>query len=163
MRKEELIAGVWIAQGPEINVLVHLTGKSPMLRVIGAIDLNAFYSNGEVRPLQKDSIEIQDILMYPEKYQFETINTSSTVENTLGYNCDSDRDEETITEEFINSAVAKYRQFLKITGDVNETKTKVKIWLKREHQFSVSQAEYFVLNKILPRMKPNSLLQNRNE
>lgn len=155
MKKEELTAGIWIAQGPEVNTLIHLVGKSPMLSVIGAIDLNAFYKNGEVRKLDINSIEVQDIMMYPEKYQFETINTSSTVENILGYNCDVARDEETITEEFINSCIVKYRQFIKLTDSIDEAKTKMKIWLKREHQFSVSQGGYFINNKIIPRLKPN--------
>lgn len=155
MKKEELIAGVWVAQGPEMNLLVHLIGKSPMLSVIGAIDLNAFYENGTVKPLNSNSIEVQDILMYPEKYQFEKINASATVENTNGYDCGANRDPETLTEEFIRTCVSQYQKFIKITNNIDEAKTKMKIWLKREHQLSLSQGEFFINNKMIPFMKPN--------
>lgn len=156
MKREELTAGVWVAQGPEINVLIHLTGKSPMLSVIGAINLNEFYKNGRVVELHINDIEIQDILMYPEKYQFETVNTSSTVENINGYDCDAKRDEDTITEEFIQKCIPKYRQFLKLTNSIDEAKVKMKIWLKREHQFSISQAGYFI-DKMIAKMRPNNV------
>lgn len=155
MKKEELKAGVWVAQGPEINVLIHLTGKSPMLSVIKALNLNDFYENGEITELDLTSPEIQDILMYPEKYQFETLNTSSTVENTKGYDCDVDRDPDTLTEEFVKSCIPQYQRFIRLTNNLDEAKTKMKIWLKREHQLSLSQGEFFIKNKMLPYMKPD--------
>lgn len=40
----ELKAGMWIAKGPEINVLLRVCGKSPLLEIKGAIDLNYFFA-----------------------------------------------------------------------------------------------------------------------
>ena len=39
-----LKAGMWIAQGPETNVLLLLSGVEPLLEVVGAIDLNYWFS-----------------------------------------------------------------------------------------------------------------------
>lgn len=153
MKKEELYQGVFIAQGDSINVLIRLVGKSPMLRVIGAIDLNAFYQSGEVKQLDTESIEIQDILMYPEKYQFETPQISDAIQVCDGE--EVNRDEDTIDETFIMNSVQKYKQFVRLSNTIDQAKVKMKIWLKREHQFSVSQAGYFIDNKIIPHMKPN--------
>lgn len=154
MKNNELCAGVYVAQGPELNVLINLTGKAPMLSIISAIDLNAFFKEGMVRALNPSNIEIQDILMYPEKYQFETLNTSSTVNNLSGYDDGVNRDESSITEEFIEECTRKFKDIIKITNDFNMSKIKMKIWLKREHQMSISQGEAFI-GKLMERMKPN--------
>ena len=62
----ELKAGMWIAKGPEINVLLRVCGKSPLLEIKGAIDLNYFYATGKAKELDVTSNTITDILMYPE-------------------------------------------------------------------------------------------------
>ena len=38
----ELKAGMWIAQGSETNILILLSGKAPVLKVRGAIDLTRY-------------------------------------------------------------------------------------------------------------------------
>ena len=48
-----LKAGMWIAQGPETNVLLLLSGVEPLLEVVGAIDLNYFKQNGKLKILLK--------------------------------------------------------------------------------------------------------------
>lgn len=154
MKKDELSSGVFIAQGPEVNVLIRLEGKSPMLRVIGAIDLNQFYRFGKVVELETNSLVIQDIIMYPEKYQFEAPNISSTVFNEEGYEAGVGRDEDTITQDFMDQCVQKYRSLIKLTNSVDDAKVKMKIWLKREQSFSISQGEAFI-NKLINYMNPN--------
>lgn len=59
-----LKAGMWIAQGPETNVLLLLSELEPLLEVVGAIDLNYFKQNGKAKDLTKDSPEVVDIMMY---------------------------------------------------------------------------------------------------
>lgn len=156
MEKSELSAGVYVAQGPEINILIRLAGKSPLLSVISAMDLNSFYKEGKIVELDTHSLEVQDILMYPEKYKFETLNTSSTVDNESGYDDGINRDENSITEDFIKTCIPKYQQFLRLTNSVDEAKVKMKIWLKREHEFSISQGEAFI-NKLITYMKPQNI------
>lgn len=157
MEGKELSAGVFIAQGPEMNILIRLTGKSPMLSIISAIDLNSFFKEGKVISLDIQSMEIQDILMYPEKYKFETLNTSSTVDNESGYDDGINRDENSITEDFIRMCIPKYRQMIQLTNNIDEAKVKMKIWLKREHDFSISQGEAFI-NKLITYMKPQTTM-----
>lgn len=157
MEGKELSAGVYIAQGPEMNILIRLTGKSPMLSIISAIDLNSFFKEGKVISLDIQSMEVQDILMYPEKYKFETLNTSSTVDNETGYDDGINRDENSITEDFIRMCIPKYRQMIQLTNNVDEAKVKMKIWLKREHDFSISQGEAFI-NKLITYMKPQTTM-----
>lgn len=67
----KLKAGMWIAQGPQTNILLLLSGEAPMLKVGGAIDLAAFKTTGKAKQLDESSVEVQDILMYPDKYTFE--------------------------------------------------------------------------------------------
>lgn len=157
MEGKELSAGVYIAQGPEMNILIRLTGKSPMLSIISAIDLNSFFKEGKVVSLDIQSMEVQDILMYPEKYKFETLNTSSTVDNESGYDDGINRDENSITEDFIRMCIPKYRQMIQLTNNIDEAKVKMKIWLKREHDFSISQGEAFI-NKLITYMKPQTAM-----
>ena len=56
----ELKAGMWIAKGPEINVLLRVCGKSPLLEIKGAIDLKLFSATGKAKELDVSN-EITDI------------------------------------------------------------------------------------------------------
>ena len=81
---KELQKGVYIAQGPETNVLIRLSGKAPMLEVTTAIDLNAFYNKGKIVELALNSAEIIDIMSYPENYVFYEPAVSDSVYNKEG-------------------------------------------------------------------------------
>ena len=85
---KELKDGVYIAQGPDTNILIRVVGKVPLLEIVGAINLNKFYQTGKVESLSKDSIEVLDILSCPEKYCFENPSLSNVVENKTGLNED---------------------------------------------------------------------------
>lgn len=77
----KLKAGMWIAQGPQTNILLLLHGEAPMLKVGGAIDLAAFKSTGKAKQLDESSVEVQDILMYPDKYTFEPPCVTSSIDS----------------------------------------------------------------------------------
>ena len=77
----KLKAGMWIAQGPQTNVLLLLHGESPMLKVGGAIDLNEFKRTGKAKQLEEGSAEVQDILMFPDKYTFEPPCITDAIDN----------------------------------------------------------------------------------
>lgn len=153
MQKKDLTAGMFIARGPEVNVLLRLVGAAPLLEVKSAIDLNKFYNDGEVVELKKNSIEIIDIMSYPEKYDFEMPSTTVTILNEKGIDNDIPRDEETITEEFIDKCVDKYKAFIKLTMSQEQAENKLILWLKREHAYSITQGRA-ILKKIKEKMTP---------
>ena len=113
-----LKAGMWIAQGPETNVLLLLSGVEPLLEVVGAIDLNYFKQNGKAKDLTKDSPEVVDIMMYPEKYTFALPSITEVVDNvgigdlqTLeGLGEDSRKDK------IIEEGIAYYKSTLPLYG-----------------------------------------------
>lgn len=154
MQKQNLTAGMFIARGPEVNILIRLVGKEPMLEVKSAIDLNKFYNEGKVVELKRDSIEVIDIMSYPEKYDFESPSTTATIFNEKGIDCDVDRDEESITEEFTDTCVNKLKSFINLTMDTEQAENKLVIWLKREHAYSITQGRA-ILKKVKERMMPN--------
>lgn len=144
---KELKEGVYIAQGPETNILIRLIGKAPMLDVIGAIDLNQFYQTGNVVNLSKNSIEVLDIMSCPEKYRFELPSVTSVVETKAGIDRDSGRKITDIEDSEITEFTNKYQSLIKLYGDSDMAENRMILWLKKEKNISISQGR-FVIDKI---------------
>ena len=138
-----LKAGMWIAQGPETNVLLLLSGVEPLLEVVGAIDLNYFKQNGKAKDLTKDSPEVVDIMMYPEKYTFALPSITEVVDNvgigdlqTLeGLGEDSRKDN------IIEEGIAYYKSTLPLYG-IEQAKVRTRLHLKKKYSLKMSQANY---------------------
>ena len=138
-----LKAGMWIAQGPETNVLLLLSGVEPLLEVVGAIDLNYFKQNGKAKDLTKDSPEVVDIMMYPEKYTFALPSITEVVDNvgigdlqTLeGLGEDSREDK------IIEEGIAYYKSTLPLYG-IEQAKVRTRLHLKKKYSLKMSQANY---------------------
>ena len=138
-----LKAGMWIAQGPETNVLLLLSGVEPLLEVVGAIDLNYFKQNGKAKDLTKDSPEVVDIMMYPEKYTFALPSITEVVDNigigdlqTLeGLGEDSRKDK------IIEEGIAYYKSTLPLYG-IEQAKVRTRLYLKKKYSLKMSQANY---------------------
>lgn len=138
-----LKAGMWIAQGPETNVLLLLSGVEPLLEVIGAIDLNYFKQNGKAKDLTKDSPEVVDIMMYPEKYTFalpsitEVINGVGIgdLQTLEGIGEDSRKDK------IIEEGISYYRTALPLYG-IEQAKVRTRLHLKKKYSLKMSQANY---------------------
>ena len=144
--QQELKAGMWIAQGSETNILIRVAGASPMLEIIGAMDLNSFYRTGEIKQLEKDSIEVIDIQSCPEKYRFEkpTITDaikSAGIDTTSGKKLDEIKDEE--LKLFLN----KYQELISLYHNTQNAETRFIVWLKQNHGYAISQGK-FVISKI---------------
>lgn len=136
----ELKAGMWIAQGPETNVLILLTGKAPILEIKGAIDLNQFKSTGKVRELTKESSEVQDILMYPEKYLFLEPSISEAI-NTEGFKPTLEGITEiTNKEEIVEDGLIYYKTIIQLCDSIDEAKTKTRLYLFRKYNITFGQA-----------------------
>lgn len=140
-----LKAGMWIAQGPETNILILLTGTEPMLEVIGGIDLNYFNATGKAKELTKASPEIQDILMYPDKYTFAKPSITDAIQNAVGLGDtskfeglgeDSGKREKMVTE-----ALAYYKSALPLYG-LEQAKVKTKLHIRSKYNLKMSQANY---------------------
>lgn len=138
-----LKAGMWIAQGPETNVLLLLSGVEPLLEVVGAIDLNYFKQNGKAKDLTKDSPEVVDIMMYPEKYTFALPSITEVVDNvgigdlqTLeGLGEDSRKDK------IIEEGIVYYKSTLPLYG-IEQAKVRTRLHLKKKYSLKMSQANY---------------------
>lgn len=137
----ELKAGMWIAKGPEINVLLRVCGKSPLLEIKGAIDLNYFFATGKTKELDVTSNEITDILQYPENYTFDPPSINDVVSNIHGigkctfesYNA---------TPEETNKCINYYKDILPLYG-FESSKAKLRLFIKREFNLTMGQASLF--------------------
>lgn len=148
----ELKAGIWIAKGPEINVLLRVCGKAPLLEIKGAIDLNYFYATGKAKELDVTSNEITDILQYPENYTFDPPSINDVVSNIHGigkctfesYNA---------TPEETNKCINYYKDILPLYG-FESSKARLRLFIKREFNLTMGQASLFASDvlKLIQRM-----------
>lgn len=139
--------GIYIAQGPETNVLIKFVGKAPLLEVAGAIDLNHFYRTGEAKSLSKTSNEVLDILSCPEKYNFEDPSFTETVKSE-GIDCSKGKniDVENISEDDFQIYTKEYKNlhgYLK----PDEAERKFIMWLRQKHNISINNG-HFIVKKI---------------
>lgn len=63
-------AGIYRAIGKTKELLINVVGEYPCLRIINAIDINAFITKLKVVELNEESLEIQNIYHDPESYLF---------------------------------------------------------------------------------------------
>lgn len=146
----ELKAGIWIAKGPEINVLLRVCGKAPMLEIKGAIDLNHFYATGKAKELDVNSNEITDIMSYPENYTFDPPSITDVIANIEGigkctfesYNA---------TPEETKKCIDYYKDILPFNG-IDSSRAKLRIFIKRELGLTMGQAALFS-NEILKKIQ----------
>ena len=64
-------AGLYIANGKNVSVLIKVTGEAPMLDIVSGVLLNDMERDGTITKLDQDSFVIQDILMNPKNYIFD--------------------------------------------------------------------------------------------
>lgn len=72
-------AGLYIANGKNVSVLVKVVGEAPMLDIVSGVLLNDMEKNGTVTILDRNSIIIQDILVNPKNYIFDLPSVSDAV------------------------------------------------------------------------------------
>ena len=137
----ELKAGMWIAQGPETNILLRLCGKSPMLEVKGAIDLNYFYATGKAKELEPNSSEIVDIMSYPNNYNFDPPSITDVINNIHGIGKCTFESYKATPEE-TNKCIDYYKSILPFYG-IDTSKAKLRIFIKREFNLTMGQAALF--------------------
>lgn len=115
--------GLYIAQGPKINVLIRVVGAYPLLSIIGGASLNELYATGKVRALTDKSPEIQDILVNPHRYTFDLPSISSSIENENGLE-DTTRNIDNI-EELLEEWKDAYVEIKKLYGNTIKLKMKM--------------------------------------
>lgn len=136
-----LKAGMWIAKGPEVNVLLLLCGKAPLLEVKGAIDLNYFYAHGKAKDLAPTSTEVTDILSYPENYTFDPPAISDVIANIDGMGkCTFESYD--ATPEDVKKCIEHYKSLLPIYG-LETSKAKLRVYIMREFNLRLGQASLF--------------------
>lgn len=72
-------AGLYIANGKNVSVLVKVTGTAPMLDIVSGILLNDMEKDGTITVLDPDSLIVQDILLNPKSYVFDLPAVSEAV------------------------------------------------------------------------------------
>lgn len=137
----ELKAGMWIAQGPETNILLRLGGKSPMLEVIGAIDLNYFFRTGKAKELTNESPEVIDILSYPENYSFFPPSITEAIQNIEGIGSHKFESYNATPEEK-RKVIQMYKDYLPLYG-IDKAKAKLRLYIKNEFHMTMGQASLF--------------------
>lgn len=136
--KEE---GLYIANGKDISVLVKVVGKAPMLDIVCGVLLNEMQANNIVKVLDKNSPEIQDILLHPDTYVFDYPVLSEAVNNSLGLNKPHSKQIE-YTEKQFSKWVEKYQKLKKDYPE--ECNVKMTVALVSNDKFSVDQAEMII-------------------
>ena len=136
--KEE---GLYIANGKDISVLVKVVGKAPMLDIVCGVLLNEMQANNTVKVLDKNSPEIQDILLHPDTYVFDYPVLSEAVNNLLGLNKPHSKQIE-YTEKQFSKWVEKYQKLKKDYPE--ECNVKMTVALVSNDKFSVDQAEMII-------------------
>jgi hypothetical protein len=146
---EELKEGLWIVEGPNTNVLLRLTGTSPMLSIMGAIDLNYFYKTGQTRELAKDSVEITGILQYPQNYIFSrpTVSNSTYDDTTIS----SYSFEKVTLDEDSKDNITKFYQDCLPSGK-DAAYRKAIVYAMTTYKLRLGQANY-IMNGIIRRLK----------
>lgn len=99
-------AGLYIANGKNVSVLVKVVGESPMLDIVRGVLLNDMEKNGTVTVLDRDSIIIQDILMNPKNYIFDLPSVSDAVYKEYSEDTDTSKNlelEDTELESYIDT------------------------------------------------------------
>lgn len=136
--------GVYIAQGPETNILIKFVGKAPLLEVVGAIDLNLFYRTGEAKNLSKTSDEVLDILSCPEKYNFEAPSFTEAVKSEgIDRFKGKKIDIENIPNDDFQAYVKEYKELHGLFSP-DEAERKFIIWLRQKHNVSINNGHYIV-------------------
>ena len=142
---KELKPGVYIAQGKETNVLINVQGNGQFMEIVSAIDLNAFYKDGTVKKLDKTSIEVVDIMSFQESYNFEAPSLTDAVKSAgLAFKIeDIDPNGLSQSEEEITKCSKKLKE-LDSFYDRQTAETKMKLWLKHELGYSLSQGDFII-------------------
>lgn len=90
-------AGLYIANGRNVSVLIKVTGEAPMLDIVSGVLLNDMERDGTVTKLDQDSVIIQDILMNPKNYIFDLPAVSEAIKKDP--NQDSSKSTDLLKEE----------------------------------------------------------------
>lgn len=109
-------AGLYIANGKSISVLIRVVGELPCLNIVSGVLLNDMEKDGTITALTTDSLEIQDIICNPKNYIFDTPSVSDVVSNEEGLNAKASKYaefEETKFNEWLEKYVVNKSMYLK--------------------------------------------------
>lgn len=95
-------AGLYIANGKNVSILIKVTGVAPMLDIVSGVLLNDMERDGTITKLSPDSVLIQDILMNPKNYIFDLPAISDAIYK------DPTKEESTKTTRLNNEELEKY-------------------------------------------------------
>ena len=140
--------GLYIANGKSTSVLIRVAGTAPSLTIIRGNLLNDMERDGTITVLEKESLEIQDIMANPKSYIFDKPAVSQAVLNTLGLEA-TEKNRIKYTEKEFAGYIASYRLNRTMYPDEYIVKTQVVLIQKG---FSKSQAD-MIISQIETRLR----------
>ena len=132
--------GLYIANGKNISVLVRIAGTAPCLVAVRGILLNDMQKDGTITVLEKDSLELQDIVANPKSYVVDYPSVSEAVKNALGLEA-TERTKIEYTEQEFNDFIQAYKNNRKMFPEDYIVKTQV-VFINKG--FSKSQADMII-------------------
>lgn len=142
-------AGLYIANGKRISVLIRVAGEFPMLDIVSGILLNDMEKDGTITILKPDSLEIQDILSNPRDYVFDYPSVGEAIKNNAGLE-KSDNTRIEYSEDLFKKWIDTYKEYKIIYPQDNEIK--ILVHIMKTGGFSKSQAD-LILKQIKSRIR----------
>lgn len=147
-------AGLYIANGKNICVLVRVAGEYPYLRVISGVLLNDMEKDGTITILKESDPELQDIVCNPKNYIFDFPSVSESIKNQKGLETSEKKTVEFTSEQF-DDWVNKYISYTRMYPEQYIVKTQVMLI---SAGFSKSQAD-LIIQQIQTRVRLRGIMQ----
>lgn len=157
--------GVYRIIGPNFELLANVIGEVPCLEITSAISINALVQFGEFIILDKKSIEVQEVLTNPDKFEFLEYEYSEIA--SLPPYRQSIRGEKipNLSNDLFNDFVKRFR----MDRGLNREPSATKAYIMEKTGWSSSQANilYMKIAKIVVKsdrgyciIHPNNLLSD---
>lgn len=145
-------AGLYIANGKHLSVLVRVVGEYPMLNIVSGVLLNDMMRDGTVTVLKEGDPEIQDILCNPKDYVFDFPSITEAVSNEKGLNgVNSDKGEYVeFSEDVFRAWVDLYKEYRRLYPEQHDVK--MIIHIMKSNGYNMNQAQ-LVIKQIKVRLR----------
>lgn len=145
-------AGLYIANGKHLSVLVRVVGEYPMLNIVSGVLLNDMMRDGTVTILTEKDAEIQDILCNPKDYVFDFPAVTEAVANEKGIKgVNAERGEYAeYNEDTFRTWVDLYKEYRKLYPE--QFDVKMIIYIMKSGSYNMNQAQ-LILKQIKVRLR----------
>lgn len=145
-------AGLYIANGKHLSMLVRVVGEYPMLNIVSGVLLNDMMRDGTVTVLKEGDPEIQDILCNPKDYVFDFPAVTEAVTNEKGLKGINAEKGEYVeyNESTFCAWVELYKEYRRLYPEQHEVK--MIIHIMKANSYNMNQAQ-LILKQIKVRLR----------